>query len=325
VHYAVAASQPKIVDAVQELAPRGNAIDLVVAAVFAAAALSRSTLLGPVQLLVGGGGSGLRAVDGRTRQPGAGVPRPRGFLPQEAIPEAAYVGVPTLAAALAATHALTGELSFARVVAPAIALAKDESGPRRDLLQRIAQRGAVALSEGPFAEDLVGVAGRLGGGLLTPEDLASARPLETECQLESQGGRAVGRTPWLEAGGSAEGETHIVAAADLRGRVAIACYSVSDQGLALPAWDLVAPRTAAPVKRGEPRVRPGEPRAMACPMVLLAADGVLGGAIGFAGRGQGSLAPAVAAFLSGMPIETIAPEGTRGTGVVRTPSSARAL
>jgi len=333
VRHALAASQPKIVDAVKELAPRGNAIDLVVASVFAAAALSPSTLLGPVQLLVGGGGVGFRAIDGRTHQPGSGIPRPRGFLPEDVIPEAAYVGVPALPSALAAAHALSGELSFARVVAPGIALAKGESEPRRELLQRIARRGAVALGEGNFAEDLVNVAGRIGGGLLTQEDLASVRPLESECHIETKAVRSILRAPWFVGhaaqdaeGTSASGETHVVAAVDGRGRVAIACYIVSDTGLELPAWNLLAPRTAAPVRRGEPRTRPGEPRGAASPIALLAEGGVLGGAIGFAGlHGEDVLTPAMASFLSGLPIETIAPEGSRPTGVLRTPTSARVL
>ncbi|WP_394827505.1 hypothetical protein [Pendulispora albinea] len=328
-HYALAASQPKIVDAVMSLAPKGNAVDLVVAAVFAAAALSPSTLLGPVQILMGGGGAGLRAIDGRTRQPGMGAPRPRGFLPRDVIPEAAYVGVPALPAALAAAHALAGELSFARVVGPAVALAKDESDARREVLARVSRRGALALGEGDLGEDLVSTAGRLGGGLLTHEDFANARPTETECQLETCGPRAIGRAPWLDDGAPAPTfatEVHVVAAADVRGRIAIACYNVTAEGLDLPAWGLLAPRTAAPVRRGEPRIRPGEPRPAPAPCVLLSADGVLGGAIGFVGpRGAVSLTSAVESFFSGMPIESLSPEGTRPTGVLRTPSSARAL
>jgi len=329
VHYALAASQPKIVDAVLSLAPRGNAVDLVVASVFAAAALSPGTLLGPVQFLMGGGGAGLRAIDGRTRQPGIGAPRPRGFLPRDVIPEAAYVGVPVLPSALAAAHALAGELTFARVIAPALALAKDESDPRREVLSRIARRGALALGEGDLGEELVNAAGRIVGGLLTHEDFASARPIETECHLESEGPRAVGWAPWPDADAESAAfsvETHVVAAADVRGRIAIACYNVTAVGLELPAWGLLAPRTAAPVRRGEPRTRPGELRPAAAPIVLLSADGVLGGAIGFTGpRGPGSLTSAAKAFLSGMPIETLAPEGLRPTGVLRTPSNTRAL
>jgi len=331
VHYALAASQPKIVDAVLSLAPKGNAIDLAVAAVFAGAALSPSTLLGPVQLVVGGGGAGLRAFDGRTRQPGAGAPRPRGFLPRDTIPEAAYVGVPVLPAALAAVHALAGELSFARVVGPAVALAKDESDGRHELLSRVSRRGALALGEGDFADDLVAAAGRIGGGLLTKEDFATVGPAESECHLEKRTTRAVARVPWYDAPPNDSidrdsTETHVVAAADARGRIAIATYAVSTVGLDLPTWGILAPRTAAPVRRGEPRTRPGEPRQAASPIVLLSADGVLGGAIGFAGRNRESaLGAAVESFLGGLPIESIAPEASRPTGVLRTPSSARTI
>ena len=77
---AVSASDPRVAEAMESLLPKANAVDLVIGGVFAAAALEPSVLLGPVQVLLGGVGSGLRAIDGRTRQPGLGAPRPRGFF-----------------------------------------------------------------------------------------------------------------------------------------------------------------------------------------------------------------------------------------------------
>ena len=91
---AVACPSPDIDAAAEEVLRKGNAVDAAIAAVFAAAALSPGVLLGPVQLLVGGGGAGLRAFDGRVRQPGIGAPRPRGFTSDEEIPSSARIGVP---------------------------------------------------------------------------------------------------------------------------------------------------------------------------------------------------------------------------------------
>ena len=90
------ASEGSAADAATAALAKGNAVDAVVAGVFAAAATSPSVLLGPVQILLGGAGLGLRAVDGRVRQAGKGAPRPRGFTPEQGVAPAARVGVPTL-------------------------------------------------------------------------------------------------------------------------------------------------------------------------------------------------------------------------------------
>ena len=85
---AAAGSESHVAQAARDALARGNAVDAVVAGVLMAAAESPGVLLGPVQLLAGGAGAGLIAIDGRVRQPGMGAPRPRGFLATEPIPEA---------------------------------------------------------------------------------------------------------------------------------------------------------------------------------------------------------------------------------------------
>src|SRR3954453_18756949 len=109
----VTASDARVADAATALLTRGNAVDAVIAGVFAAAALVPSVLLGPVQILIGGAGLGLRATDGRVQQPGRGVARPRGFTEDAAIARAARVGVPALPAALASTLATSGASTLA--------------------------------------------------------------------------------------------------------------------------------------------------------------------------------------------------------------------
>jgi len=326
---AIAASDPRVAEAAATLLPKANAIDLVIAGVVAAAAYSPSVLLGPVQILLGGIGSGLRAIDGRARQPGLGAQRPRGFLPSDEVPEAARVAVPALPAALAVTHALGGDLSFGRVVGPAVAIAKKESEERRAVLERLGRRGASVLTDTEVVEELVAAAGRMRGGLITAEDLAEIRPVAEDCRVERRGTRSLARAPWSSSEGPAQqgqGAIHVVAAADGRGRVAIACYERVEEGLEIPALGLLAPRSAAPVLRGETRVRPGEPRLVGSPMGLLISDGVLGAAVGFAGtHGEDSLTDMAEAFFGGLPIEASAPKekGATCVGVVRTPTGAR--
>ncbi len=169
---------PEAEAAAEELLRKGNAVDAAIAGVFAACAVKSEVLLGPVQILIGGAGAGLRAFDGRVRQPGLGAPRPRGFRDGDEIPPAARIGVPWLAATLSVAAATSGTATFAQILAPAVALAK--STPRAEILARIASHGSRAIEERPLASELLVVAGRANEGLLTPEDLASPRPTVVE-------------------------------------------------------------------------------------------------------------------------------------------------
>jgi len=90
----VIASDPEVLAAAEAALVRGNAVDAVAVGVLAAAGLHASVLLGPVQMLIGGAGAGLRAIDGRTRQPGLDNPRPRGFRPEDPIPASGLPAFP---------------------------------------------------------------------------------------------------------------------------------------------------------------------------------------------------------------------------------------
>ena len=267
---------------------RGNAVDAVVAAVFGAAALYSGVLLGPVQMLIGGAGAGLRAVDGRTRQPGLGNPRPRGALSHGSVPAAGRVGVPALPAALLAAVATYGKLSVAAVIGPGLEIARGRSKLRAGVLQRIVQRGPAALADSQLSDELTACAGRLAGGLLSVRDLDELRPeLVTAASTRTTGTRELVTVPWggaglREAGGATlpGPNVRVVVAVDRNGLVAVACYEVPHEGLTLEAFDLVAPFTAAPVLRGEPRVKPGEPRPAPAPIALGQSAGVLDLAVG---------------------------------------------
>lgn len=307
---AAVASSPEVEVAAEELLKKGNAVDAVVAGVFAACALYPGVLLGPVQILIGGGGVGLRAFDGRVRQPGIGAPRPRGFREGEEVPDAAKVGVPWLPATLSVAVATAGTATFAQVLAPALALAK--GSPRHDVLTKIASRGPRAVEERPLGAELLVLAGRTSGGLLTSDDLSSQRPEVHPASRHVLGAAHAGRSgrgprsprdrdakatpadapseartrfvyelPWSNdegglpiapAGLVEVATTRAVAAVDRFGAFAIACWDEGASGLSIPELGLRAPFFATPVLRGETRVRPGDARAAAAPIALVGTD-----------------------------------------------------
>ncbi len=278
---AALASSPEIEAAAAELLRRGNAVDAVVAALFAACATSPSALLGPAQILVGGAGAGLRAFDGRVRQPGIGAPRPRGFVTSEEVPDGARVGAPWLPATLAAALATAGSQSVAQVMGPALALAKGTA--RADVLARIAARGPRAIEERPLSTELLAAAGRAASGLLTADDLASPRPEVLPAARHTRATRMVIAVPWAHfddgvvkppAAQVDIGSARVIVVVDRHGTFALASWEDAPEGLRLDELGLRVPLFAEPVRRGQPRVRPGDPRAAAAPMVLTGRDGV---------------------------------------------------
>ena len=266
--------------AARDALAHGNAVDAVVTGLLVAAAEAAGVLLGPVQLLAGGAGAGLQAVDGRVRQPGLGIPRPRGVVAGEAVPPPARVGVPALPAAVATALASLGATTLLRAAGPALERARAVSAERAAVLQTFARRGASAMTDRAIASELAAVAGRAAGGTLTDDDLAAVRPGMVTCDEASIAPTGILRVPWRE--GVPGPATHVVAAADARGLVAIACYEVPVDGVAVPALGLLAPAFASPVRRGEARVRPGEPRPASAPIALRTRRGIVDVAVGLA-------------------------------------------
>lgn len=276
------ASQPEPAGAARDLLARGNAVDAAIAGVAAAAAATPTVLLGPLQLLVGGIGSGLLAFDGRSRQPGRGAPRPRGFLADEVIPETARVAAPLLPATLATVSASLGSVSLRRALRPALEIARAKSAERAAVLDAFSRRGAPTLVEGFAASELLAIAGRATRGLLTADDLRAMRPRMVRCPDRSHSPVGLVTVPWIA---DAEGDgsfTHVVAAMDARGMVAVACYEAPSDGVDIGALGLAAPKGAAPVMRGKPRIAPGTPRPVAAPIALRMSQGSVDLAVGIA-------------------------------------------
>lgn len=274
----------------------GTALGAALSGFFVAAGNEPGVLFAPLTVLVAEGGGGARVFDGRCRQPGVGAKRPRGFLPNETIPEAAYAAVPGSVAAAAVACAYGPGTSFGAVVRRGITAARKAGASRRAaLLDRVAGLGAAVLGDPLLKGTLLGELGPAQGGLFSSGDLAPPRQLDWPA--EEQGDLWI--PPWARAfveAASSQGEGnpgesssaeacpkevgpaevgpeevgraaapedpsptrhHVICAVDVRGRFVAVAFESCQQGIELPDVELVLPRIAVPVRRGVPRVEPG--------------------------------------------------------------------
>lgn len=245
--------------AAARLADGGGALDAVLAGYFAVGGASGGVLLGPMAVLIGGVGQGTRAFDGHPRQPGRGARRPRGFLSEDAVPEAARVAIPgSLPAALVAHAYATGSLRS--VVQPGISAASRAGAEgRQALLQRIGEVGAAALLEPLYRRGLLRRGGAPEGGVVSPGDFET--PLDGLDRpgtiREIEGARFL-VPPWEAGPGSGPpGQAGAIVAIDAHGVCAALAYGLVDDGVWIEELDLLAPKSAVPVMRGVPRVTPG--------------------------------------------------------------------
>jgi len=273
----------------QLLADGGNATDAVVAGFLAAAAADAGVLLSPVTALVAGVGAGARCFDGRCCQPGSGSRRPRGYLPQDEIPQTARVATPRALATIALLHAYGASRPMSAVTKPAIAIAKKQGAAgRAALLAAVAQHGAAALRSAEALRALLRAGGPPAGGLLSEHDLREARPHDLEPEQTSLAAAVtVATPPWAEPPEQDGGRrSEVVVAADPRGVVAALAFSPDDGGVPVPELELRLARDAEPVRRAVSRVTPGTAMPAALPIAIahgltdnwFAAIGVCGGA-----------------------------------------------
>jgi len=272
---AVLGNDPVAEEAAEEfMTASGSAVGAVLAGFFAAAGAHAGVLLGPVSMLVGGIGQGVRAFDGRLRQPGLGAKRPRGFTAGESIPAAARVGVPAGVAAVLVAYAYDGGQSLGSILCAGIRRAERSGAPARArLLGRIRAVGAAALAEAGFTRALLRVAGPSEGGLLTPSDFNRIPEVDVPTLERPGWGGIVAEPPWSrkldELGDLARlGTGYAVCAVDARGVLAALCYRRVDTGLDVGELELEAPLWAVPVRRGVARVAPGKPLPAPAPIAL---------------------------------------------------------
>jgi gamma-glutamyltranspeptidase/glutathione hydrolase len=273
VKFAAVASEPVAAQvAHQILSEAGTVADALIAGFLAAAAARPSVLLSPVQALLAGPGVGSRAFDGRARQPGLGLPRPRGVASGQRVPDAARVAVPASLGLLALLHAHDGKTSFQRLTEPAVEYAAEIGAESRSaLLDRIGRRGPSALREAITARPLLALAGRAEGGLLSERDLSEVRPQSRVPREIETGDRRALLVPW-PAPDAQHRLVEVIAAADARGVLAALAYSPDDEGVEVSELGLTLSRDAAVVQRGVVRVQPGEPIPCPAPIVLALFD-----------------------------------------------------
>jgi len=255
------ASDPAVEEAARaELFSSKSAVAAVVAGYFAAAGAKPGVLLAPLTLLVAGVGVGGRVFDGRLRQPGLGAKRPRGLLPGQGVTTAARLALPTTVATLSVALAYDRARTVTAVARVGVRAASEVGARERSrVLERVSQVGAVALAEARFVQPLLHVAGVAEGGLLTPADFAAPEDVSTDAAIRRVRGEPTLEAPWAgDRSSGPESVGHAACAVDQRGVFAALCFREILAGIALDELELTAAFGAVPVRRGEPRVRPGE-------------------------------------------------------------------
>lgn len=254
----------------------GTAVDAVIAGFLAAAGERPGVLLAPAVALVAGTGAGARAYDGRSAQPGLGLARPRGFVADAAIPDAAYAAAPRSIAMLLLLHGHRGRTSLSVLARDGVAAAEAQGEKARaGLIRRVGASGVLALRAAEVARPLLAAGGSVAGGMLTERDLEEARPAETDAVTTALGldaGANVFTSPWPPAEASPVGAEAIVAC-DGRGIVAAIAYAPIGAGVLVPELGVALARDAVPVLRGVTRVAPGTPLAAPAPIALLGRKG----------------------------------------------------
>jgi hypothetical protein len=170
-------------------------------------------------------------------------------------------------------HVYGGTLPVAELVKPAVRLARAEGARERAaLLEAVVRRGAAALQSAEVSRALLAYAGPAGGGLLTADDLAEARPGDVATTPAAWGADYELAAPELEAGAAHAAPyrpTEVAVAADQSGLVAAVAYGPDPDGLLVSELGVRLPRGAAPVRRSVPRLRPGTVLPAVAPIGIL--------------------------------------------------------
>lgn len=255
--------------AAEALTGGATALGACLAGFFAAAAKSEDVLFSPLSIILGGVGTGGRAFDGRLRQPGLGVKRPRGFISEAEVPVAARIAIPCSVAAAAVACAYQAGTSMSSVLRPALQIAK-KTGARVEPLERVRQLGGNALRDPLFARALTLLAGPSEGGVISTEDLGPQHGLDVPLNARDARCGRLQEPPWVSEGDleAPLENTHVVLAVDVHGGFAALSFQRAT-GPSLEGLDLRAPLGARPVMRGVPRVRPGSALGAPAPIGLL--------------------------------------------------------
>jgi gamma-glutamyltranspeptidase/glutathione hydrolase len=262
------------VSAADALSAGGSAVDAVLAGLFAEAGADPAVLLGPVSILVFGAGAGIRAFDGRVRQPGLGGARPRGTRDGESAPDAASVAAPTSIQTVMLVHTMYGRVGLSTLVHGGVSNAKAAGAKERAaLLGQIGRAGVAAMSRGSVVTALLAAGGPAAGGALTEADLLEARPRDLALSPAAEWpGATAYRVPWGSQVGSASdalrGVSEALVATDGWGMVALLSYERAP-GLLVPELEVMLSLSGVPVRRGVPRTAPGTALPAAAPLAIV--------------------------------------------------------
>ncbi len=321
------------------LAAGGSAIDAVVAGYFAAAGADEGVLLGPCAAIVANAGSGVRAFDGRSLQPGKGAGRPRGFTDDQAVPDAARIAVPRSVPMLFLLHAYGGRSNLSALARYGAEAATDAGAKERaKVLRRVGAAGVIGLRTEGVHEALLLAANPVAGGSLTEIDLDSVLPADADGRVlfEAGGDAVVTAWPWCGDGAGeddAAWTVDTIVAADSRGGVAALAYAHQAKSIQLAAVELSAPRLAVPVRRGVTRVAPGAVLRSPAPIAVARFGRDLALALGLSGawqRGEPPLFPGdldvkpLGALGAGQPVEAALGELARSHRAARCVAAVRA-
>ncbi|MCA9630345.1 MAG: hypothetical protein KC766_21895 [Myxococcales bacterium] len=258
--------------AAEALSAGATALGACLAGFFAAAAKSDDVLFSPLSIILGGVGTGGRAFDGRLRQPGLGVKRPRGFISEAEVPIAARIAIPCGIAAAAVACAYQAGTSLSGALRPALQLAKKAGGARVDSLERVRQLGGNALRDPLFARPLQLLAGPSEGGVVSAEDLVPQQALDVALTTREASCGLLQEPPWVadpstlpDAG---DENVRVVLAVDVHGSFAALSFQ-RVSGPLLEGLDLRAPLGGLAVMRGVPRHKPGSALPAPAPIGLL--------------------------------------------------------
>jgi hypothetical protein len=267
---AAIANDPVAEEAAQDyLLAGGTALGGALCGFFAAAGSYAGVLLGPVSVLVGGVGAGARAFDGRLRQPGQGMRRPRGFRPGEQIPDAARVGVATSVTAALVAFAYSGGRGLGSILKPGISRAQRSGAElRADLLRRIREVGAAAMNEAQFVRPMLHVAGPGQGGLVTAADFSQIADVDRPALERRIADRHMVLPPWHDDAVATDAIGCAVCTADAHGVFCALSYQRSTGGLGVDELELEVPLVAVPVRRGVTRILPGARLPAPAPIAL---------------------------------------------------------
>lgn len=266
----------------ERLSDGATALEAVVAAYFAKAAIDPGVLLSPTALLVGGMTGTARCFDGRSRQPGSRIRRVRRYADGAAVPAAAKVAVPNGVRALLVGYAYAPGGSLQRLLRPALKRVKGVSSDRERLLRRVSQVGARVFSEPEFVRPFLHEADESHGGVLTGSDFKDLPTTLDEPAMSAEvGDLTLLSSPWAEAELEEDGAGRLISvtALDAVGGAASLTFSSCGAGLYIPELDLRAPQTAIVNRPGVSRTAPGAPLPFAAEAALVTQQGRIVGAI----------------------------------------------